>query len=145
MKYDSGWEFIRYYVNFTTSMKNKYKQSTNDKLAMGPVCLVAYCAAGVGYVSLQFRSEFCSSLVGELLSWGATDGQPEAGSQILPLQVILQLSFHLQLSRSFWTATDWRTEVNLRRGCWNSLPVVCNSSLWVCTVGSCLPFSYEAI
>lgn len=115
--------------------ETKQRQSTNDKSAMGRVRLVAYCAAGAAFLSPRFCSELCGSLVGELHSWGGTDGQPEAGRQMLPLQVILQLSFHLQLSRSIWTAADWRTAVNIRRGC----------SPWVCTAGPDKPFSYLAI
>lgn len=115
--------------------ENKQRQSTNDKSATGHVRSVAYCAAGAGCLSPQFCSELCASLVGELHSWGGADGQPEAGLQMLPLQVVLQLSFHLQLSRSIWTAADWRTAVNIRWGC----------SLWVCTAGSDMPFSYLAI
>lgn len=127
MKYNYGWSL--------DSIKNKCKQRANDKLANGPICSVAYCAAGVELPVLVWA---LSSVVGGLLCWWGTDGQPKAGSQMLPLQVILQISFHLQLSGSFSTATDWRTEVNLSRGCWNILPVVHIRGLRVCTGCVCL-------
>ncbi|TNN42358.1 hypothetical protein EYF80_047475 [Liparis tanakae] len=42
--------------------------------------------AGVGYLSLCFGCELRCALFRELLSWGGADGQPEAASQMFPLQ-----------------------------------------------------------
>lgn len=85
-----------------------------------------------------------SYVVGELLRWWGTEGQPEAGSQMLPLQVTLQISFHRQLSGSFSTATDWRSAVNVIRGRWNTLPVVHIRGLRVCADCVCL-FPHEVM
>lgn len=59
-------------------------------------CPVACDAAGTGSVSLQFRLVFSCFADGELLSWGGTDGHPEAGCQMLPLQANPALSCHLR-------------------------------------------------
>ena len=50
---------------------------------------------------------------------------------MLSLQVILLYNFSVQLSRSFWTANGWRTEVNLKRRCSNMVPAVRHRVLWI--------------
>lgn len=63
---------------------------------MTNVCLVVYCAAGAGYFS-----SVLSSTALWLGNSSAGEAAPEAGCQVLHLQVIVDLSFHLQLRRSF--------------------------------------------